>query len=76
MTTRVNPRDFAPGAVDEQARQGVDDVVPHRAAQAAEFEHHDILARPLDQEMFKTDLAEFVDDDRRRRQCWAASTRG
>src|SRR5437660_9368214 len=28
-------------------------------------EQHDILARPLDQEMVQTDLAEFVDDDRR-----------
>jgi hypothetical protein len=58
------PRDLALGAVDKQARQGVDDVVAHRAAQAAAVEQHDILARPLDQQMVETDLAEFVDDDR------------
>ena len=59
------PRDFVLSPVHEEARQGVDDVVTHRAAQAAAVEQHDVLARPLDQEMVQTDLAKFVDDDRR-----------
>ena len=61
------PRDLVLGPVDEQARQGVDDVVAHRAAEAPAVEQHYILARPLDQQMVETDLAEFVDDDRCRR---------
>jgi len=61
------PRDLALGPVDKQARQGVDDVVAHGAAQAAAVEQHDIFGRPFDQEMVETDLAEFVDDHRGRR---------
>ena len=59
-------RDLAFDPVDEQIGQGVDDVIAHRAAEAPAVEQHDVLARPLDEEMVETDLAELVDDDRGR----------
>ena len=60
-------RDLALDPVDKQIGQGVDDVAAHGAAQAAAVQQHDILARPLDQQMVEADLAELVDDDRGRR---------
>jgi hypothetical protein len=63
------PGDLALGPLDEhsRSRQCVDDVVAHRATQAAAVEQHDILARPFDQQMVETDLTKFVDDHRGRR---------
>jgi hypothetical protein len=41
-------RDLALDPVDEKVGQGVDNVVAHRAAEAAAVQQQDILARPLD----------------------------
>ncbi len=60
-------RNLALDPVDEQAGQSVDNVAAHGAAQTAAVEQHDILARPLDEEMVEADLAELVDDNRGRR---------
>ena len=60
-------RDLTLDPIDKEVGQGVDDVIAHGAAQAAAVEQHHILARTLDEQMVEANLAEFVDDDRRRR---------
>jgi hypothetical protein len=59
-------RDLSFNAVDKEAGQGIDDVVARRAAETPAVEQHDLLARPLDEQMVETNLAKLVDDHRRR----------
>ena len=60
-------RDPALGPVGKQLSQGFNQGAPRRAAEAAAVQQHNVLARPLDQQMVEADLAELVDDHRRRR---------
>ena len=50
----------------EQIANGVDQVVANRAADTTVFKQQDVLDRRFHQNVIQPDLAEFVDDHRRR----------
>ena len=57
--------EFAAAVVEvaQQRFKRIDEVAPHRAAQASGLQQHHIVADILDQQMVERHLAEFVDDD-------------
>jgi hypothetical protein len=57
--------EFAAAVVEvaQQRFKRIDEVAPHRAAQASGLQQHHIVADVLDQQMIERHLAEFVDDD-------------